>query len=75
MGICIHHLGFAGVTALVAIAMGEITSPLQNIWFMFKTWRYDSQLADHMFKYISWIYAAVYFVCRTIIGPIVVRAT
>jgi hypothetical protein len=73
MSICLHHLGFGAVTALVAIAMGEVTSPLQNVWFMLKTWRYDSQLADSVFKHLSWVYAAFYFVCRSLIGTAVVR--
>ena len=67
-----HHLGFSAVTALAAIAIGEITSPLQNVWFLFKTWRYDSRLADEVFRHLSLVYAVFYVLCRSVVGPFVV---
>lgn len=66
-------LGIAASTALVAIGIGEVTSPLQNIWFILKNVRYKSQAADNVFKYLSWLYAAFYFFCRSNCGFAVVR--
>jgi hypothetical protein len=67
------RLGIAASTALVAIGIGEVTSPLQNIWFILKNVRYKSQSADEVFRYLSWVYAAFYVFCRSICGPVVVR--
>jgi hypothetical protein len=74
MAVCIY-LRYAAVTAIVAMFMGEITSPLQNVWFVLKTLRYDSQLADDLFRHVSWTYALCYVLCRSILGPIMVRPT
>jgi hypothetical protein len=57
---------------MVAIVMGEVTSPLQNVWFILKNLRYDFQWADSIFKPLSWIYAVFYVLCRTVVGPVVV---
>lgn len=66
-------LGFSGVTAIAAIAIGELTSPLQNTWYLLKPLRYDVKVADTAFKYVSWLFAAWYILCRSVLGPIVVR--
>ena len=67
------HLGIGATTALVAIGIGEVTSPLQNVWFLLKNFRYRSRMCDNIFKYVSWIYAAFYVLCRSVCGPVVVR--
>ena len=73
MAICIH-LGFGANTAFIGVAMGELTSPLQNIWFLLKNLRYDFRWADRVFDPLSWIYSAYYVLCRSVIGPLVVRS-
>jgi hypothetical protein len=57
---------------MVVIAMGELTSPLQNVWFILRHLRYDFQWADTLFRPLSWVYAVFYVLCRSIIGPVVV---
>ena len=53
--------------------MGEITSPLQNVWFWLKYFRYTNSAADEAFAYVSWIYSAFYIFIRSFFGVAVVR--
>jgi hypothetical protein len=67
-------LGFGSITSVVSISMGEITSPLQNVWFWLKNLRYRYKAADELFAYVSWIYAAFYIFIRSCFGLAVVCA-
>ena len=68
------HLGYGALSAISMIAIGESTSPLQNIWFIFKVLRYRYKWVDDAFAHLSWQYAAFYVFVRSAIGPSVVRA-
>ena len=68
------YLGYGGISAIAMIALGEVTSPLQNIWFINKNLRYRRKWADDLFAYVSWVYAAFYVFVRSLVGPVVVRA-
>lgn len=73
MAICIR-LGFGANTAFIGVAMGELTSPLQNVWFLLKNARYDFKWADRVFAPLSWVYSAFYVLCRSVVGPLLVRS-
>lgn len=66
-------LGFGSISSVVSISMGEITSPLQNVWFWLKHFRYKNKAADEIFAYVSWIYSAFYVFVRSFFGVAVVR--
>lgn len=69
------YLGYGNITAVLAIAMGEVTSPIQNVWFLLKNMRYRYRLADQVFAYISWMYSAFYIFIRSGVGLFMVRCT
>lgn len=66
-------MGCGNITAVLAITMGEVTSPIQNVWFWLKHLRYRYQVADQMFAYVSWMYSAFYILTRSGFGLCMVR--
>eukprot|EP00892_Ulva_mutabilis_P002829 jgi/Ulvmu1/12547/UM090_0034.1 len=69
------YLGYGNITAVLAIFMGEITSPIQNVWFWLKHLRYRYKVADQLFAYVSWMYSAFYIFIRSGVGLYMVLYT
>lgn len=63
-----QYLGYGNITAVLAITMGEVTSPIQNVWFLLKHLRYRHKVADQVFAYVSWMYSAFYIFIRSGFG-------
>lgn len=68
-----QYLGYGNITAVLAITMGEVTSPIQNVWFLLKHLRYRHKVADQVFAYVSWMYSAFYIFIRSGFGLFMVR--
>jgi len=59
-------IGVGAQTAAVAIVMGEVTNPLQNVWFISK----DVPALESVYLVISPIFTYFFIVCRCFIGPV-----
>ncbi|KAK9838479.1 hypothetical protein WJX81_001919 [Elliptochloris bilobata] len=56
-------------SALVLILLGELTSPLQNLWYFARYLKDRSQVAARAFALISPVYTYIYLLVRSGIAP------
>ena len=65
-------LGLGGISAIFVFFMGEITSPLFNIFSVAKELKHDHPLAARVLEYTSPIFTFSFVLVRSIISPVLI---
>lgn len=65
-------LGVGGISAIFVFFMGEITSPLFNIFSVAKELKHDHPIAARVLEYVSPLFTISFVLVRSIISPVLI---
>ncbi|OPL10227.1 MAG: hypothetical protein AVO34_11640 [Firmicutes bacterium ML8_F2] len=66
------HLGVGGISAIFVFFMGEITSPLFNVFSVAKTLKQDHVFASKVLNLVSPVFTFSFVLVRSVISPVLI---
>lgn len=66
------HLGVGGISAIFVFFMGEVTTPLYNIFSVAKTLKEDYAIASNILNLVSPFFTFSFVLVRSVISPVLI---